>query len=279
MNNISQLCPALKTLTSEATFMMREHIHTLMEEDGSITKEQRDSHIFRPSPEVSQDLMMVAAVMADTYDNPLPIVDPDQRAPLCSVPIYPDASCHIAGSKSPCLGVLFPPHDLQQAAAFSFPFPTDFLLQSNGTGLVADTTTTGESLGILIPMIANPHRCVGKTLHFFIDNIAVVFSFKKRRSNDRLAHTIIRAAYLVAGALACKLFVSWTPRRSDVESIIADDLTHMNFSTSLALDTHTHMSIQPFPLPIKAWMKDPSHDRDLGHTILNWMADTYQNLL
>ena len=112
-------------------------------------------------------------------------------------------------------------------------------------------------------MITNPHRCVGKTLHFFIDNIAVVFSFKKRRSNDRLAHTIIRAAYLVAGALACKLFVSWTPRRLDVESILADDLTHMDFSTFLALDTHTYMSNQPFPSPIAAWMKDP-------HTTGTW---------
>jgi hypothetical protein len=82
-----------------------------------------------------------------------------------------------------------------------------------------------------------------------------------------------------AGALACRLFVSWTPKRSDVESIIADDLTHMDFSDSLALDTHTHMSIQPFPPPISTWIKDPSQDRDLGHTILNWMADTYQNLL
>ena len=80
--------------------MMKEHIHILMEEDGSITQELRDSHIFRPSPVVSQDLMMVAAVMADTHDHPLPIVDPDQRAPLCSVPIYPDASCHIGGSTS-----------------------------------------------------------------------------------------------------------------------------------------------------------------------------------
>ena len=120
---------------------------------------------------------------------------------------------------------------------------------------------------------------MGKSLHFFIDNIAVVFCFKKRRSNDKLAHTIIRAAYLVAGALACKLFVSWTPRRSDEESVIADDLTHMNFSTSLALNKHSHTSVQPFPPPISAWMKDPSHNRDLGHTILGWMADTYQNLL
>jgi hypothetical protein len=31
----------------------------------------------KASPEVSQDLMMVAAVMADTHDHPLPIEDPD----------------------------------------------------------------------------------------------------------------------------------------------------------------------------------------------------------
>jgi hypothetical protein len=136
--------------------MLKEHIHSLMEEDGSITAKLRDSHIFSPSPEVSQDLRMVAAIMADTHDHPLPIIDTDQIAPLCSVLIYPDASCHVGGPISPSLGVLFPPYDLQHAAAFRFPFPTDFLLQSNRTGLVADTITTGESLGILIPMITNP---------------------------------------------------------------------------------------------------------------------------
>ena len=173
----------------------------------------------------------------------------------------------------------FPPHDLQQAAAFSFPFPTDFLLQSNGTGLVADTTSTGESLGVLIPIITNPHRCVGKSLHFHIDNTAVVYGFKKRRCNDKLAHSIIRAAYIVAGALGCKIFVSWVPRRSNNESVIADDLTHMDFSNAQALDKHTFRSVQPFPPPITAWMKNPSHDRDLGHNILSWMRETYQNLL
>ena len=101
---------------------MRNHISSLMQEDGSITDEMRGSH---SSPEVSQDLLMVGAVMTDTYDNPLPTTDSDPPAPLCSVPIYPDASWH-----------------LQQTAAFNFPVPTDSLLQSKGTGLVADTTTT-----------------------------------------------------------------------------------------------------------------------------------------
>ena len=62
-------------------------------------------------------------------------------------------------------------------------------------------------------MTTNPHRCNGKAFHILVDNIGVVFTFKKRRSNDRLCHTIIRVSYLVAGALVCRLFASWTPRR------------------------------------------------------------------
>ena len=277
--NIAQLCPALKTFTSEAIFMLKSHIDTLMLGNAEITDSARDSHIFYPSAEVTQDLLMVAAIMADTWENPLPILDPDPPVPLGCVSIYTDASGNIAGPTSPSLGVFFPSHDLQHSVAISFPFPTDFLLHTNGTGIVANTTTTLEALGILLPMVTNPFRCVGKSIHVRIDNIAVMFNFKNRRSNDKLAHTIIRASYLVAGALACKLFVSWIPRRSDRESIIADDLTHMDFSTSVAFDQHVQTGVQQFPPPITEWMRKPSHDRDLGHNILSWMHRTYENLI
>ena len=53
----------------------------------------------------------------------------------------------------------------------------------------------------------------------------------------------------------------------------------MDFSNAQALDKHTFRSVQPFPPPITAWMEHPSHDRDLGHNILSWMRETYQNLL
>ena len=223
---------------------------------------------------------MVAAVMADTYDHPLPIVDPDPPIPLCATLIYPDASGNIGGATSPALGVLFPPQNLEHAAAFSLPFPTDFLLQSNGSGLVADTTSTLEALGLIIPLLVAPFRCVGKPLHIGIDNVAVVFACHKRRSNDRLAHTLIRAAYLVAGALGCQLFVSWVPRRSDTLTRIADDLTHTDFASTLALDKYAvTTTLQSFPPPISDWMRCPVQDRDLGHKIIAWMKMQYDNLL
>ena len=129
-------------------------------------------------------------------------------------------------------------------------------------------------------MMIEPHRCVGRSLHFHIDNYAVVCSVRKRRSHDRLVQTLIRAAFLVSGALACKIFVSWTGRRSDPPSVIADDLTHMDFSSTILLDQYAHtMAHQQFPEPISRWMRYPCFDRDLGHKIINWMAITYDNLL
>ena len=152
-------------MTTLHPFLMRSHIQDLSDEHGYITEKDRDKHIFYPTQDVSQDLLMVAAVMADTDDHPLPIVDPDPPIPLWATLIYPDASGNIGGATSPALGVLFPPQNLMHAAAFSLPFPTDFLLQSNGSGLVANTTSTLEALGLIIPLLVAPYRCVGKPLH------------------------------------------------------------------------------------------------------------------
>ena len=215
LNYISQLCPPIRNFTADLTFMLRNHLQDMQGE------KDRDKRKFKPTEAVKQDLRMVIALMADTMAYPLPIVDPDPAPPLCATNIYPDASGHIGGEVSPALGMLFPPQNLHHAVAFSIPFPTDFLLSPNGTGLVADTTTTLESLGVLTPMLIAPDLCVGKSLHFRVDNMAAVFGYHKRRCNDRLAHTVIRASYLVAGALGCVLFVSWTPRRSCQFSVIA----------------------------------------------------------
>ena len=116
---------------------------------------------------------------------------------LSATHIYTDASRNIGEKTSPSLGILFPSEDWWQVGADSLPFPMDFLLKANGTCFVANTSSTLEALGILIPLMIDPHRCVGRDIRFHIDNLTVVCAFKKRRSNDRLAHTVIRAAYLV----------------------------------------------------------------------------------
>ena len=82
--HVSQLCPPLKTFTAEATFLMREHIQRLSDNKGNISDEDRHRRTFLVPQDMCQDLLMVATLMADTYDHPLPIVDPD--------PLYPPLS-------------------------------------------------------------------------------------------------------------------------------------------------------------------------------------------
>ena len=159
---------------------MGDHVRKLSDAQGNVSDKDKDKHVFLMPQDVRQDLLLVAALMADTYDHPLPIVDPEPPVPLSATHVYTDASGHIGAKTSPALGILFPPEDMRQAGAHSLPFPTDFLLQPNGTSLVADTSSTLEALGILIPLMIDPHRCVGRDIRFHIDNFAVVCLQEKK---------------------------------------------------------------------------------------------------
>ena len=94
---------------------MGDHIRKLSDAQGNISDEDRDKHISLMPQDVRQDLLLVATLMADTYDHPLPIVDPDPPVPLSATHIYTDASGNIGAKTSPSLGILFPLEDFQQS--------------------------------------------------------------------------------------------------------------------------------------------------------------------
>ena len=279
LNYISGLCPPLLNFLGTPIQAISEHLEEWSVEGTLAQEVDRDLARFTPSQFMKQDLLMVAAILVDSFENPLPIMRPDPTPPLSAVPVYTDASGKINGVDVPSLGIFFPPFDGMYGAAFSIPFSRDFLLQSNGTGLVADTTTTLEALGVLASLAIHPHRLAGREVHFRIDNVAVVYSFRKRRSNDRLANTIIRASYLVAGALNCKLFVTWSPRRSSRSTCVADDLTHGDFQSAYEYDRKSVLyKYNSFPPPIETWMEKAVERRDLGHDVLFWMKCEFGKL-
>ena len=79
--------------------------------------------------------------------------------------------------------------------------------------------------------------------------------------------------------MGCQLFVSWVPRSSDTLIRIADDLTHTDFASTMALDKYAATTtLQSFPPPISDWMRCPVQDRDLEHNIIAWMKMQYDNL-
>ena len=61
---------------------MGDHVRKLSDTQGNVSDEDRHKHAFLVPQDVRQDLLLVAALMADTYDHPLPIVDPDPPVPL-----------------------------------------------------------------------------------------------------------------------------------------------------------------------------------------------------
>ena len=280
MSYLCRLWPPFLSLLGSSLHTLSEHASQLSGKGEGISGESRDFVQFLPSSHLRQDLLMAAAILVDTFHNPLPIVDPDPPIPLHAVEVYTDASGSVKCPSFPSLGIFISPSEGMHSAAFSIPFSTDFLLQSNGTGLIAETTSTLEALGLLVPLVIYPHRFVGREVHILIDNLAVVSSFHKRRSNDRLAETIIKAAYLVAGALNCRLFVSWIGRRSTRSTCIADDLTHVDFSSALQYDCHAlTVFYEDFPPPISKWMEGAVEYRDLGHDIIHWMKEEFPSML
>ena len=273
LNYLALFFPPLKTLIADAMLAKGENAKKIVGLEGSFSK-NIDLKLFTMSDDVATDFKMIAAILIDARENPLPIINPEPVPPLHAIPAFTDASGKIDGPTSPCLGIFLSSYNHEPSEAHSIPFPTDFLLFPNGSGLVADTTTTLEALGILMVLLVNPSKCVGKSINLHIDNYAVVLAFKKRRSRDPLAHCIIRASYLVAGAIRCRLFVTWSRRRSCPRTCIADDLTHNDFKSTLLYDQNAVVSNwQHFPHPLKVWMWRPYYDRDLGHRILDWLRD------
>ena len=46
LNHVSQLCPPLKTFTSEATFLMGDHVQKLSDAQDNVSDKDRDKHVF-----------------------------------------------------------------------------------------------------------------------------------------------------------------------------------------------------------------------------------------
>ena len=280
MNYLCQLWPPLLNLLGGCIQALSEHNAQLCSKEVRISKGSRDLGQFIPTINLKQDLLMAAAILVDSFNNPLPIIDPDPSIPLHAVKVFTDASGCVKGPYYPSLGIFISPCEGMHAAAFSIPFSTDFLLQSNGSALIADTTSTLEALGLLVPLAIYPDRFVGREVHFLIDNMAVVSTAHKRRSGDRLAQTVVKAAFLVAGALDCRLFVSWIGRRSSRRSCIADDLTHGDFSSALQYDKFSLTTLyEDFPGPISKWMEGVSESRHLGHETIEWMRKEFPSVL
>ena len=137
-------------------------------------------------------------------------------------------------------------------------------------------------MGYLAPMLLCPQRFKGQSACFNLDSIAAVCAQNSGKSNkDNLVTTVIRATRVVAPAIGCTMSSEWVPRRSDRQSVIADDLTHNITSTLSGEELEAYMALATVacPPPVLSWMDNPVEDATLGKKCVLWLAAQFPGCL
>lgn len=165
-------------------------------------------------------------------------------------------------------------------ASLRFPFKLLHSFNEHGRAIFHKSTLL-EALGPLATILLYPGRFKGRPATFKQYSLSAVSALNKGRSiSDELTTTIVGASRVVTAYLHCDISVEWVPRRSNRQSIIADDLTH-NLTASLTedeLNSYLKGGAVAFPLPIIQWMENLVDDNIHGRKCVLWASFRYQGL-
>ena len=134
-----------------------------------------------------------------------------------------------------------------------------------------------ELVGPLVVVAAAAGLVRNRRLVIWVDNAGSVAIWKKGYSNKcRLCTTLVAAIAAVAAAVGCAVELRKVTRCSDVGSQLADHLSKGNFREcrQLAQEVSWPLVVEPARLPaaLVRWIDRPEPDRELGHRILEELA-------
>lgn len=267
--NFAQLASPLNLMSSS----LKQFLGKLLSAHTVSQMSDRSLTCLPVTEEIRDDCKLMAAIVTDSFTHPLPILMESQHD-LLAMPVYTDASGCL--SDNPSLGILVSSNGTFPPLVASLRFPYKFLSSVDMYGhTIYCKSTLLESLGYLATLLLCPERFVGQRVCYNVDSIAAVSALKKGKSlKDDLATTIIRAARIVAAALDCTIDSIWVPRRSNRQSVIADDLTH-NLTSNLSseeLEAYLSLAAVSFPPPVLSWMTHPVEDQNLGRKCVLWIT-------
>ena len=85
---------------------------------------------------------------------------------------------------------------------------------------------TLEAVGLLLPALTDPGRLTGRHVVLEVDNLGVVFGWKKKHSKeDPETSLLLRCLHVLEARLACKFYVQHVKRCSTKMAELADKLT------------------------------------------------------
>jgi len=121
-----------------------------------------------------------------------------------------------------------------------------------------------EMLGLLLPIVTIPGRLRHRHIILHVDNISIVWAWKKRHmKNDELASILIRALHILEAALPCRIYVHHLPRISTPAAAAADRLSRDSTATAADFRLLTHPN-PTLPKAFLSWLKKPLSNWNLG---------------
>ena len=135
------------------------------------------------------------------------------------------------------------------------------LADENGV-LFGHKSTTLESVGLLLPLLAFPGKVCGRNIVIRVDNIAVVYGWAKGLvKNEKTASEVLKSVQYLAGFLGVTVHVEHVPRMSDPLAKVADELSRKteNFEgrTNRMLKNAIHGD---FESSLSEWLLNPCGD-------------------
>ena len=134
-----------------------------------------------------------------------------------------------------------------------------------------------ELLGPLLTISAGYKWCARTAVKVWVDNMASVSIWHKGYSTScPLSSCLVKAIAVIAGGIGCQITVEKITRCSDVGSELADSLSKGDFQRFHAISHSNAWSLPSdmawVPWALKQWVSNPRPDDDLGHKILQELA-------
>ena len=124
-----------------------------------------------------------------------------------------------------------------------------------------------EAVGLLLPFLILPTKLTHRRVHLHVDNMALVWAWKKRRmKNDALTSIILRTLHILEAALPCKIYISHLPRVSTAAAKLPTILVNYHLpQMKIRILTHPNPTL---PKVFQDWLAAPSCDWSLPQQIV-----------
>ena len=275
VNDLAQMSPLLK-------FHKRTGNAFLKSFGGSM-------NLLKLVPQKLKEDLSVIAKVAEYSVNGLPIADRPVKPPLTALHFYTDAagaSFTVVGKKkffhnNEGKGVAcICGSSLEDMWGWSrVEWPEGLLTEKTDEKgcLYGHKSTTLESIGLLMPLLAFPDKVAGKELIFKVDNTAVLWGWNNGYvKNDETATYVLKSASYLAGYLGAIIHVEHVDRMSEDLAALADEMSRREKTKSEenreALERAERRPVKGY---LNQWLKDPCGMGDPCCTLLKELKQCY----